>query len=378
MEKWRTHRTESPTAYRPRRASECAKTTKLFSPFLNSLISRGFERSSIINHTSSHHPPSSVVIHQQSSFVLYYLAIEQRIVIRSSYLSLSHRCSLLLICQAIVHARGRHRTLYTSYHKAWPWNLFSTDSSCWCHSTYSHSHTPVQKLLNQTEMPEGVIDVFSPSIKELRTKASRNREKPLQQPLSLKKTFKRIVSYLKPQGLKNIKEDTTKESDLSRTSIQMTSIPAELLLVIISHLDIVNQICLQITCRFFRAFIIVDRVALERQRCRKWALTCFLEDYMGEYPAKITCAFCKTVHPTKFFRNLRHEVGLWYSLRHPTIFRDMGRMNSVPVNRFCIQHWKDCFTRDYTIRTNKGTPVRISRDPTSRWIQCRIFRYICC
>lgn len=144
--------------------------------------------------------------------------------------------------------------------------------------------------------------------------------------------------------------------------------------MIISHLDIVNQICLQITCRFFRAFIIVNRVALEHDRCRKWALACFLEDDMDEYPAKIACAFCKTIRPNKFFRNLRHEVELWYSLRHPTIFRDMGVMNSVPVDRFCIQHWKDYFTRVYTIRTSKGTPVRISRDPTPRWIQCRIFR----
>ena len=151
-------------------------------------------------------------------------------------------------------------------------------------------------------MPEGCIDVFSPSIKEWQKKIDLNEDKPQQQPPSLKKIFKRIVSYLKPQGLKNIKEDITTESDVSRTSIQLTSLPAELLLMIISHLDIVNQVCLQITCRFFRAFVIVDRVALENDRCRKWALTCFLEDDMDKYPAKIAYPFCKTVCPTKFFQ----------------------------------------------------------------------------
>lgn len=40
-------------------------------------------------------------------------------------------------------------------------------------------------------MPEGFIDFFSPPIKELRTKASRNRDKPLQQPPSSNKPFKK-------------------------------------------------------------------------------------------------------------------------------------------------------------------------------------------
>ena len=158
-------------------------------------------------------------------------------------------------------------------------------------------------------MPEGCIGVFSPSIKEWRKKTDLNEDKPQQQPpSSLKKIFKRIVSYLKPQGSKNIKEDITTDSDVSRNSIELTSLPPELLLMIISHLDIVNQVCLQITCRFFRAFIIVDRVALEHDRCRKWALTRFLEDDMGIYPTKIACAFCKTVRPTKFFPVFSHEA----------------------------------------------------------------------
>lgn len=139
---------------------------------------------------------------------------------------------------------------------------------------------------------------------------------------SAKKAFKRIVSHLKPQGLKSIKKDITKESDVSRNLIQLTTLPAELLLMIISHLDIVTQVCLQVTCRFFRALVIVDRVALEYDRCRKWAITCFLEDDMDRFPAKVACAFCKTVRPIRRFRTFNHEVGIWQSLRHPSVFRD--------------------------------------------------------
>ena len=124
----------------------------------------------------------------------------------------------------------------------------------------------------------------------------------------LKKIFKKIVSYLKPQGLKKIEEDITTESDVSQTSIQLISLPPELLSMIISHLDPVNQVCLQVTCQFFREFVIVDRVALENDRCRKWALTRFLEDDMDKYPSKIVCPFCKSVRPTKFFRVFDHET----------------------------------------------------------------------
>ena len=153
-------------------------------------------------------------------------------------------------------------------------------------------------------MPEGYAGVFSPSIINI------PRLAVLQSPASLKKRFKSIVSYLKPEGLKNVPQNTITESVISRTSIRLSSLPAELLLMIISHLDIVNQVCLQITCRFFRAFIIVDRVALENDRCRKWALTCFLEGDMDKYPAKVACAFCKTVRPKNQFLDFRHELGI--------------------------------------------------------------------
>ncbi len=150
---------------------------------------------------------------------------------------------------------------------------------------------------------------------------------------------------------------------MSRTSIQLTSLPAELLLMIISHLDIVNRVCMQMTCRFFRAFIIVDRVALEHGRCRKWVITCFLEGDMDKYPAKVAC---KTIHPTKMFRGFRHELGLGDCLRHPGVFqRRPMMMKSSPVYRFCCQHRKDCLTRDHSLRTSGGTPAgRWDRTPT--------------
>lgn len=191
---------------------------------------------------------------------------------------------------------------------------------------------------------------------------------------SAKKAFKRIVSHLKPQGLKSIKKDITKESGVSRNLIQLTTLPAELLLMIISHLDIVTQVCLQVTCRFFRALVIVDRVALEHDRCRKWAVTCFLEDDMDRFPAKVACAFCKTVRPIRHFRTFNHEVGIWQSLRHPSVFRDRGMMRAFPVDRYCRLHRKCLFTRDYTFRKSKGTPIPKTRDRPPGWLSPRVIR----
>ena len=147
--------------------------------------------------------------------------------------------------------------------------------------------------------------------------------------------------------------------------------------MIISHLDIVNQVFLQITCRFFRAFIIVDRVALENDRCRKWALTCLLEGDMDKYPAKVACAFCKTVRPKKQFLDFRHELGIWDCLRHPGVFRQNypGLMGWNPVNRYCVQHRKNYFSRNYPVRISDGqVPEVLRRSPRPRWLGCQVFR----
>ena len=145
-------------------------------------------------------------------------------------------------------------------------------------------------------MPKGYIEFFSSAINDWHDKGAAKPQRP---PSFKEPFFTRILSYLKLQGSKRIKDGMTKVSDVSQTSIQLTSLPTELLLMIISHFDMVNQVFLQVICRFFRAFIIVDRVALECDRCRKWAITCFLEQDMDKYPAKVACAFCKTVRPKK-------------------------------------------------------------------------------
>lgn len=250
---------------------------------------------------------------------------------------------------------------------------FSQGPSCRHYSTCSHFHAHVQKPLRQSVMPERFIGVFSPSIYKWQVPRDWYNEKP-QQPPRLKKALNRIMSYLKPQELKSIKEDISNQPDISRTSIQLTSLPAEFFLLIISHLDIMNQVCLQITCRFFRAFIIVDRVALEYDRCRNWANTCFLEKDMDIHPAKVACAFCKTVRPTKLFQIFNHDVGLWQSLRHPNAFGDRGMMNAVPVNRYCRQHRKDFFTQDYSFITSTGALMKKERNLSPRWNKIQIFR----
>lgn len=145
--------------------------------------------------------------------------------------------------------------------------------------------------------------------------------------------------------------------------------------MIISHLDIVTQMCLQITCRFFRALVIVDRVALEHDRCRKWAITCFLEHDMDpRYSAKVACAYCKTVRPIRHFRAFNHGVGIWQSLRYPSVLRDRGMMTGFAIDRYCRLPRKCIFTRDYTFRTSKGTRIPKPRNRPPGLISLRAIR----
>lgn len=143
--------------------------------------------------------------------------------------------------------------------------------------------------------------------------------------------------------------------------ISLTNLPPELLLIIVGHLDTVNQVCLQLTCQFFRKFINVDRNALDKDRCRKWAITCFLEKDMKKYPAKIACAVCKTLCKTKDFRDVSHTF--WQNWLHPHSFRDCGMTRRAPLGRFCYRHRKDFFEElNAPIKVNEG--VKFAREPS--------------
>lgn len=156
--------------------------------------------------------------------------------------------------------------------------------------------------------------------------------------------------------------------------------PVELLLLVVDQLDVVDKVCLQSTNRFFRDFIHIDRAALNGDRCRKWAITCCFEDDMEKCPAKVACAFCKTVRKKDFydwkvlkFRNF--STGLLY-----LGIEEYGRISSNnalerdTIGRYCNAHKKDIFSDHSTLV--EESPMRFKPAPTKtpRWVQCEVLR----
>lgn len=190
--------------------------------------------------------------------------------------------------------------------------------------------------------------------------------------------------------------------EIEQTSPLESKLPAELLLMIINGLDIIDQVCLQSTNRFFRRFVEVDPTLLNN-KCRKWAICCRLEQDLDYLPAKLTCAFCKTVRKKKCFRDHK-EVRLFdfgsFSLgikkhngrelqifnfkavslrfRHQFGFERGGcrTMLHAPSRiRFCTAHRKLLFSGGPDALPEKS-PMRFQLDtvPWPRWICAAVLR----
>lgn len=105
------------------------------------------------------------------------------------------------------------------------------------------------------------------------------------------------------------KSKTEKRAEPQISSPLESALPPELLLMIINKLDIIDQVCLQSTNRFFHHFIKVDPILLNN-KCRKWEIYCRFEQDLDYLPAKLACAFCKTIRKKKCFRDHK-EVRLF-------------------------------------------------------------------
>lgn len=177
----------------------------------------------------------------------------------------------------------------------------------------------------------------------------------------------------------------TEEKAAQKLPLEST-LPMELLLMIIKKLDIIDQVCLQSTNRYFRHFVEVDPVHLNNI-CRKGAIRCRLEQDLDYLPAKLTCAFCKTVRPRKCFRDHKEMRVLdfanlslklkrndkefrifnfkYFSLR----FRHKGfqrgdcltRLDAPSAWRFCTAHRKLLFTGGPNALPEKS-PMRFQTD----------------
>lgn len=159
----------------------------------------------------------------------------------------------------------------------------------------------------------------------------------------------------------------------------LVSLPPELLSLIISHLDVVNQVCLQSTCHFFHHFIQIDRSSLATDRCRKWAITCFMEQDMKRYPAKIACAFCKTVRKTACFQDV--DASLYHRLWDRRGFRSMQMTREIPFARYCANHRASFFrgpAGSGHLGEKTATPVEVDPFPMARWATFQVLRCFHC
>lgn len=188
-------------------------------------------------------------------------------------------------------------------------------------------------------------------------------------------------------------ERATQQSPLEST------LPVELLLIIINKLNIIDQVCLQSTNRFFRRLVEVDPVHLNN-RCRKWVISYRLERDLDYFPAKLTCAFCKAARPWKCFRDhqevrvldlgnlslqLKRNGKEWqifnfkdFSLRFRHNFGFQGGrlsiINAASSRRFCTAHRNLLFTGGPNALPQKS-PMRFRTETLSpQWTGAQVLR----
>lgn len=182
-------------------------------------------------------------------------------------------------------------------------------------------------------------------------------------------------------------------------------LPIELLLMIIKKLNIIDQICLQSTNRFFRRLVEVNHVHLN-DRCRKWVICCRLEHDQDYLLAKLTYAFYKAVRLLKCFRNHKKvrvfDLGnlslqlkrngkemqifnlkdFFLRFRHKFGFQqeDCLLIINAPLSkRFCTAHRKLLFNGGPNFLPEKS-PIRFQTNTflLPRWTGAQVFRCFHC
>lgn len=218
--------------------------------------------------------------------------------------------------------------------------------------------------------------------------------------ITKKKSLKRFLRNIFARSPFKHENRKTGEKATQESSLEST-LPTELLLLIINKLDTVDQGCLQSTNRFFRRLVEVDPVLLNN-KCRKWAICCCLEQDLDYLPAKLTCAFCKTVQKKKCFRDhkevrvfdfgslslqLKHNgkalqifnfKDLSLRFHHNFGFEqgeDLTMLTAPPSIRFCTAHRKLLFSGGPNAPLEKS-PVRFHTDtvPWPRWTCVQVLR----
>lgn len=195
---------------------------------------------------------------------------------------------------------------------------------------------------------------------------------------------KMVRSILKIAGLRKATESShtlpLRQADGKENPPSLGNLPVEIVLMIADQLDIVDQVCLQSTSRFFRQLVKVDRTALDGDRCRKWAITCCFETDMKKYPAKVACAFCKTIRKKKMFNDVQEWTlfgleGRYLHLRHKLgSAPEWGMMTYSPMGRWCKAHNKDRYSTLSTLRKKSLGGFLLDGSPRPRWTRFQVLR----
>lgn len=101
-----------------------------------------------------------------------------------------------------------------------------------------------------------------------------------------------ISSYKKdllpaPSPKKN-SQSSREHTSASPSTFPLRSLPPELIMPVLDHLDVVSRVCLKYTSRAY-SFSIPSVNQSRLSRCEKWLITCRFETDLLEYPDKVVC-----------------------------------------------------------------------------------------
>lgn len=169
--------------------------------------------------------------------------------------------------------------------------------------------------------------------------------------------------------------------DAKPPCLTLETIPLDLLLLIIDHLDDVSRICLRGTNHNFRE---LTPVVLEYlSPCARWQAISLYEIDLGNNLTSITCALCRQRRHKRYFGagedwaalDSRHRAGSWafriidqfpwlhrYGIQNVYCTSNEGSYKSRPTVRTCCLHIPDRFRSDPLVEELLQS-VDLSEDP---------------
>lgn len=159
----------------------------------------------------------------------------------------------------------------------------------------------------------------------------------------------------------------------------LSTLPPELVQIIVAHLSIPTRYSLGLTCRYLRQVIDLDFRKLHR--CHKWRVTTRLEKDLptGMMPKRLACAICKQKRPVRDFGYKKPPIGekAFRTMRQIPLVRDiLHRFPSLylrnwhviggfidgckysPSRRRCYRHESLCYTPLQEISEKAVPPVQ--------------------